>query len=216
MDENEIDLDDLDLLDKEFLESLNDPPKSALEICPVEIWTQIILNIKDIPTLTSLSLTCSTLRSVTKEPLLTQMITNPPLDTLNNYTKAKHPEFTNPKEIILKMYKFIDEVVIQESEAEPLKWTDNMREWDGYNESLDDWKNQEGFRREGGRKGKAKTRSHIEWEKNVESKKKLLKRELAKCWAITGKKFPFRQVNSMEIFEVAIFSLIKEFLLLLN
>ncbi|CAG8527288.1 17462_t:CDS:2 [Funneliformis caledonium] len=198
MDENEINLDDLDISDKEeFLELLNDPQKFALEICPVEIWKQIISNVEDVPTLTSLYLTCSTLREITKDPLLTQMATNPPLDKLNNYTKTNHPEFTNQKDIILKMHKFIDIVVI-EGKVEPSKWTDNMQEWDGYDESLDIWTNQDGFRREVGRKGKAKSRSHIEWEKDVENEKKLLKRELAKCWAIAGKLFPFSHTENRE------------------
>ncbi|CAI2183793.1 16890_t:CDS:2 [Funneliformis geosporum] len=198
MDENEINFDDLDILDKEeFLELLNDPQKFALEICPVEIWKQIISIVEDIPTLTSLYLTCSTLRELTKDQLLTQMATIPPLKKLNNYTKANHPEFTNQKEIILKMHKFIDIVVI-EGKVEPSKWTDNMQEWDGYNESLDVWANQESFRREVGRKGKAKTRSHIVWEKDVDNEKKLLKRELAKCWAIAGKMFPFSHTENRE------------------
>src|SRR6266542_2318326 len=192
MSENEIDLSDLDISDKEeFLESLKEPQKLALEIFPVETWTQIILNIEDIPTLSALSLTCSTLRELTKQQLLSQMITIPSLNNLYLYTKKEHPEFTNQNDIIFKMHKYIDKVVIEESEVEPSKWTDNMYEWDGYNESLDDWTNQERFRREVGRKGKAKTKSNIEWEKNVENKKKLFRRELAKCWAVAGKLFPF-------------------------
>lgn len=192
MSENEIDLDDLDISDKEeFLELLKDPPKLALEICPVETWTEIISSINDIPTLTSLSLTCSTLRELTRQPLLAQMVTIPQLNELYLYTKKEHPELINEKEVVLKMHKYIDKV-IKDSEVEPPKWTDNIYEWDGYNELSDERTNQEDFRREVGRIGKAKTRSHIEWEKNVENKRKLLRRELAKCWAAGGKMFPFR------------------------
>jgi len=198
MSENEIDLDDLDISDKEeFLELLKEPQKLALEICPVETWTQIISNIEDISTLTSLSLTCSTLRVLTKQLLLSQMVTIPSLNNLYLYTKKELPEFTNQNEIIFKMHKYIDKV-IEESEVEPSKWTDNMYEWDGYNESLDDWTNQEGFRREVGRIGKAKTKSHIEWEKNVENKKKLFRKELAKCWAVAGRLFPFSHTENRE------------------
>src|SRR3954447_23791815 len=102
MNENEIDLDDLDDLDisdkEEFLELLKDPPKLALEICPVETWNEIIANIQDISTLTSLSLTCPTLRALTRQPLLAQMVTIPLLNELYLYTKKEHPEFTNEKE----------------------------------------------------------------------------------------------------------------------
>ncbi|GES72968.1 hypothetical protein GLOIN_2v19040 [Rhizophagus clarus] len=199
MSENEIDFDDLDISDKEeFLESLKEPKKLALEICPVETWTQIISYIDDIPTLTSLSLSCSTLRVLTKQQLLSQMITIPSLNNLYLFTKNLHPEFTNQNDILFKMHKYIDKVVIEESEVEPSKWTDNMYEWDGYNESLDDWKNQEGFRKGVGRKGKAKTKSYIEWEKKIENKKKFYRRELAKCWAVTGKFFPFSHTENRE------------------
>ncbi|PKK77204.1 hypothetical protein RhiirC2_101192 [Rhizophagus irregularis] len=166
MSENEIDLDDLDISDKEeFLESLKEPKKLALEICPVETWTQIISYLEDIPTLTSLSLTCSTLRVLTKQQLLSQMVTIPSLNKFG---------------------------------VEPSKWTDNMYEWDGYNQLLDDWKNQEDFSKSVGKKGKAKNKSYIEWEKNVENKKKFYRRELAKCWAVAGKFFPFSHAENRE------------------
>ncbi|CAB4484744.1 unnamed protein product [Rhizophagus irregularis] len=199
MSENEIDLDDLDISDKEeFLESLKEPKKLALEICPVETWTQIISYLEDIPTLTSLSLTCSTLRVLTKQQLLSQMVTIPSLNKLYLFTKNLHPEFTNQNDITFKMHKYIDKVVIEESGVEPSKWTDNMYEWDGYNQLLDDWKNQEDFSKSVGKKGKAKNKSYIEWEKNVENKKKFYRRELAKCWAVAGKFFPFSHAENRE------------------
>src|SRR5205823_8207025 len=104
MSENEIDLNDLDIsVKEEFLESLKEPQKLALEICPVETWTQIISNIEDIQALTALSLTCSTLRVLTKQQLLSQMVTIPSLNNLYLYTKKEHPESTNQNEIIFKM-----------------------------------------------------------------------------------------------------------------
>src|SRR5436190_14603763 len=112
MNENEVDLDDLDISDKEeYLELLKDPPKLALEICPVETWNEIIANINDIPTLTALSLTCPTLRALTKQPLLAQMVTIPILNDLYLYTKKEHPELTNEKDIVLKMHKYIDKLI---------------------------------------------------------------------------------------------------------
>ena len=182
--------DEIDFSDNEKI--LDDvPPKSALDIFPVEIWSQIIFYIKEIPTLTSLMLTCSLLRKLSREPLVREMIETSPLDKLYLLTKKNHQDLNNLYEIVFKMHKYIDKVVIDENKIPP-KWTDDVFEWDGYNENLDEWMNQEKFRREVGRKGKARTRAHIEWEICVENDTKYIKKELAKCWSIAGKMFPFR------------------------
>ncbi|CAG8456115.1 280_t:CDS:10 [Diversispora eburnea] len=89
------------------------------------------------------------------------------------------------KEIIFKMHKYIDKVIL--SIAGPEKWTDNVLEWVGYDEHKEFTTNQEIFRREVGRIGKAKTKVFAKWEKDVENEKKIMKRELAKVWAISGK-----------------------------
>ncbi|CAG8654239.1 13464_t:CDS:2, partial [Racocetra fulgida] len=195
-----IDFDKIDYSDTDFLLPLvQKSPKPALTVFPIEIWIQIVSYVNDIQTLKSLILTCSVLREILKEPLITQMVNCEPLNKLFELTKEcigkeknddKEIQKLDIKEIVLKMHKYVDKVVY--SESGPSKWTDDIFEWDGYNEKLDLSANQEAFRREVGRKGKARARAYIEWELKVENEKKVLKRELAKCWAVTGKMFPFR------------------------
>ncbi|CAJ0744917.1 11372_t:CDS:10 [Entrophospora sp. SA101] len=183
-----------DFSDNEILLD-NDPPKSALDIFPVEIWSQIIFYACEIPTLTSLMLACAPLRKLSREPLARKMVETSPLDKLYSLTKKNHQDLNDLYEIVFKMHKYIDKVVIDEN-VMPQKWTDDVFEWDGYDENLDEWVNQERFRKEVGRKGKARTKAHIEWEIRVENDTKCIKKELAKCWAISGKMFPFsKKIN---------------------
>ncbi|CAG8507015.1 hypothetical protein C2G38_2048519 [Gigaspora rosea] len=203
---DEIDFDKIDYSDTDFLRPLvQKTPKPALTVFPIEIWTQIVSYVNEIQTLKSLILTCSILREILKEPLMTQMVKCEPLNKLFELTKEslrkeknddKEIQKMDIKEIVFKMYKYVDNVVY--SETGPSKWTDNILEWDGYNEKLDVSTNQEAFRREVGRKGKARAKAYIEWELKVENEKKVLKRELAKCWAVTGKMFPFSHAENRE------------------
>ncbi|CAG8523991.1 16851_t:CDS:2 [Dentiscutata erythropus] len=203
---DEIDFDKIDYSDTDFLRPLiQKSPLPALTIFPIEIWTQIVSYVNDIQTLKSLILTCTILREILKEPLMTQMVKCEPLNKLFELTeecmrKEKNDDKENQKidikEIIFKMHKYVDKVVY--SESEPSKWTDDIFEWDGYNEKLDFSTNQEAFRREVGRRGKARAKAYIEWELKVENEKKILKRELAKCWAVSGKMFPFSHAENRE------------------
>ncbi|CAG8609235.1 8895_t:CDS:2, partial [Scutellospora calospora] len=203
---DDIDFDKIDYSDTEFLvPSIQKSPKPALSIFPIEIWTQIISYINDIQTLKSLILTCSILREILKEPLITQMVNCEPLNKLFELTKEciekerndnKEIKKMDIKEVILKMHKYVDKVVY--SEDGPSKWTDNIIEWEGYNEKLDIYTNQEAFRREVGRRGKARAKAYIEWELKTENEKKVFKRELAKCWAVIGKLFPFSHAENRE------------------
>ncbi|CAG8667278.1 44881_t:CDS:2 [Gigaspora margarita] len=203
---DEIDFDKIDYSDTDFLRPLvQKTPKPALTVFPIEIWTQIVSYVNNIQTLKSLILTCSVLREILKEPLMTQMVKCEPLNKLFELTKEfirkeknddKEVQKMDIKEIVFKMHKYVDNVVY--NETGPSKWTDNILEWDGYNEKLDFSTNQEAFRREVGRKGKARAKTYIEWELKVENEKKVLKRELAKCWAVTGKMFPFSHAENRE------------------
>ncbi|CAG8586986.1 689_t:CDS:2 [Acaulospora colombiana] len=84
----QIDVDKLDLADSGIILSLlQTPPKPALSICPVEIWSQTISYIDDIFTLTSLNLTCMTLREISRDPLLLRLVREPPLDRLYEFTR---------------------------------------------------------------------------------------------------------------------------------
>lgn len=95
----------------------------------------------------------------------------------DNKIKKKEEQFDvkkDLKEIIFKMHKYIDKVILRN--AGPDKWTDNVLEWVGYDENKEFTTNQEIFRREVGRIGKAKTKAFAEWEKNVENERKIMKR----------------------------------------
>ncbi|CAG8564942.1 2742_t:CDS:2 [Cetraspora pellucida] len=198
-----IDFDKIDYSDTDFLLPLvQKTPKPALTVFPIELWEQIVSYVNDIQTLKSLILTCSVLREILKEPLITQMVNCEPLNKLFEFTKEcmendnKEIKKMDIKEIVLKMHKYVDKVVY--SESGPSKWTDEIFEWDGYNDKSDISTNQEAFRREVGRRGKARARAFIEWELKVENERKILKRELAKCWAVTGKMFPFSHAENRE------------------
>ncbi|CAG8723608.1 8548_t:CDS:2, partial [Acaulospora morrowiae] len=234
----QIDVDKLDLADSTVILSLlQTPPRPALSIWPVEIWTHIVSYIDDILTLTSLNLTCMTLREISRVPLLLELVHKPPLDRLyeltkNMFLKEKHKKegkndraenelfnkennnneniiirkegrkvtnkesFEELKDVIFKMHKYIDQLVL--ANAGPEKWTDNVFEWVGYDEKKDVTANQEMFRREVGRIGKAKTKAFVEWEARVENEKKEMRRELARVWTISGKMFPFSHAENRE------------------
>ncbi|CAG8440932.1 1065_t:CDS:2 [Ambispora gerdemannii] len=167
--------------------------KRALQLFPVEIWNEIISN-TDIYTLFALRQTCSTLHRITKTPLLEQLIQTGPLYDV--YLAADLVSVL--PEVIYRMPKYIDTVIKQQLGEEPLKWTDNVYEWENYDEKVENYLMIEDFRREVGRKGKAKSRIHLDWTKRFNEEKRILRRELAKCYCVAGKFFPFSRDENRE------------------
>ena len=166
---------------------------SPLDLFPIEIWSQIVIHL-DIDTLATLRKTSIIFRKIALNPLLGLLVQTPCLSPLYHVTRVVNPELPL-RDVVLRMHKHIDEVIANKVGDEPPKWTDDVVEWEKYDSEKPYWVNSENFRKEVGRRGKARSRVYMEWECQVENERKMLRREVAKVWTCQSKYFPFRYDN---------------------
>ncbi|CAG8452429.1 7068_t:CDS:2 [Paraglomus brasilianum] len=169
---------------------------SPLDLFPIEIWSQIVIHL-DIDTLATLRKTSIIFRKIALNPLLSLLVQTPCLSPLYHVTRAINPELPL-RDVVLRMHKHIDEVIANKVGDEPPKWTDDVVEWEKYDSEKPYWVNSENFRKEVGRRGKARSRVYVKWECQVGNERKMLRREVAKVWTCQSKYFPFSKDENRE------------------
>ncbi|KAJ3299842.1 hypothetical protein HK104_006579 [Borealophlyctis nickersoniae] len=164
------------------------PPRAAKGFCPfdllpVELWEDILSYLPS-SALFILRDSCSSFRTLCKPFLLDSLLSNDPISSLYNFSTDGSSE---PLQQLFHLHKFVLAYVAHIMPPEPPKYPEESVEYDPaqHDDSYAHW-----------RKARKESKAYLEWEEERANRVRSLRRDLAKCWIVAGKRFPFTKVEN--------------------